>query len=301
MKSFWVVKDGQFFYTQGLEKVCEKNLFLVLDEQTAKDRGEKTAEEVFTAVLAALNGEIIEEDRLYALCHPRFDANSATSGAVGVSDHSDACDDLVFGCGAALGKTNGGRTESRDGRNAIIKAVSYLGCDFFQVILADSHALFPWQKGCDRNCLCQLYGQFSLDNIYPILDEVFPTGTISFSEYVKWTSECHGNFYRTCHKKMDEPAKERYDGWNTATHLVIAFAGTKDYDPLLVSFRPQNENEALLETGLKMQLCPTTKENVVEEAKWNIMMNYQKYRIIDLINRKDVTSNFPFEPPEFLG
>ena len=130
---------------------------------------------------------------------------------------------------------------------------------------------------------------FTMKDILPILDEVFTPQTNEFSEYVKWTSDCNGDFYRTCYHKKDTPIRNHYDGWQTATHIVIAFSESTPYSRDKLGYELEHNIEA---TKLKMQLCPLPEEHIRECIEWNKSMDYPTYKVINLLERKDVTDNF---------
>lgn len=137
---------------------------------------------------------------------------------------------------------------------------------------------------------------FTMSQILPILDEVFTPETTDFSEYLKWTSECNGDFYRICYRKLEEPIKEEYLGWVNTTHIVIAFDSSTPYSRDKLGFKLKCSVEL---TKLKMQLCPVAGQDVKEAIQWNIDMGYPTYKVIDLVSKKDVTDNYPIENFEF--
>lgn len=139
--------------------------------------------------------------------------------------------------------------------------------------------------------------KYDMESILSIVDEIFSDSKMKLSEYIRWTSDCNGFFYRTSYCRKDYPIDNFYMGWNYANMLVISFASETPYTPFAASFKEWN---GLMLTNLKMQLCPCIKEDVVEQIEQNMGLGYLTYRVIDLNARKDVTSDYKVDSELYI-
>ena len=134
------------------------------------------------------------------------------------------------------------------------------------------------------------HGLFTMDNILPVLDRVFTPGTTVFSDYVRYATDCNGDFYRTCYRKKAEPIDNQYYGYRKTTHIVVAFEENVPINKDSFSFEKEGNVEL---TRLQMQLCPVKESHIDECIQWNIDMGYPCYRVVDLINHEEITGKYP--------
>lgn len=256
-----IVQDGQFFYTKGLKEVYGYEFLLVLDALTASRSGEKAARGRFDEVISYLKekNEIIEPEKEFCGLFPQ--KREVLKEGIPV----------LFE------------------RDLLIKKGYFKTGVYWLLVFSDVKGRFPWDDGCIPDDRCGIYGSLSMDNILPILDEIFlPDENGIFSWYVRWTSECNGDFYRTCYRRLSEDIADHYYGYKKATHIVVAFETPFSREGL--GFESSGSEQL---TKLKMQLCPISEQYIDETIQWNLDLQYPYYRVIDLLNRKDVTDKYP--------
>lgn len=264
MTSFNIKQDGQLFFTEGLAKKYEREFLIALDILTAERVGLTTAIKRFSIFFSALGRKKVKDMR-------EFELDCSKASPVGVVP--------------TLSLTT-----------AMIREVSHKGVNYYQILFADQRGNYPWQRECSPAFVEQLFDVFTMDKILPIIDEVFSDSKMKLSEYIRWTSDCNGSFYRTCYCKKNRPIDNFYFGWNDADMLVISFFSETPYSPYAASFK---EWKGVRLTNLKMQICPCVKENVIEKIEVNMGLGYLTYHVIDLKARKDVTSDYVVDPEPY--
>ena len=135
---------------------------------------------------------------------------------------------------------------------------------------------------------------FTMDRILPILDDIFTPGSTRFSDYLRWTCECHGDFYRTCHCKRNAPIKDTYDGYKKATHIIVAFSRSTPFSIDRIGYEPWMDMES---SKLHLQLTPAVEAAIEDAIQWDIDLGYPHYRVIDLVTKVEVTKDYP--PADF--
>lgn len=111
-------------------------------------------------------------------------------------------------------------------------------------------------------------------------DRMFTPGTTLFSDYVLWTSDWNGDFFRTCYISKSQPQRDRNLPSGTL-FVVAALEEPLNLDDLLW----HGDYSCVQETRLKLQICWARGAEELEDLlEWNAELGYGHRYVLDCVS-----------------